>query len=507
MKQQKGLILDMIQKMITNSERIFVGDFETTVYDGQTKTEVWAAACVELYTEDVAIFHSIFDLFDYLIKIDGNVIIYFHNLKFDGSFWVDFLLSDLKLRQAFQYDEAIHKDGRFALDWNMENDTFKYSISEKGQWYSIKIKENDRFIEIRDSLKLIPLSVKRIGKSFNTKHKKLDIEYTGYRYAGCEITKEEKQYISNDVLVVKEALEIMFNEGHTGLTIGSCCLNEFKELKGRYAWGQDFPDMKRIELDKEKYGSSNADEYIRKSYRGGWCYLVKGKEDKIYHNGTTADVNSLYPSVMSGESGNYYPIGKPYFWSGDYCPCKRKQVENGEVYFFIRVKTRFYLKEGKLPFLQIKGSYLYPGNESLETSDVWDPKSKRYVQFLRNKLGELIETRPTLTLTCTDYYLLQDHYNLVDFEILDGCQFECEKGGFDKYIDKYKAIKLTSKDGVREIAKLYLNNLYGKLATSPNSSFKYCFRKTIRSGRFHKHSRGKEKSCLYPSGFSCNVIC
>ena len=41
-----------------NEQRVFVGDFETTVYEGQTKTEVWAAACVELYTEDVAIFHN-----------------------------------------------------------------------------------------------------------------------------------------------------------------------------------------------------------------------------------------------------------------------------------------------------------------------------------------------------------------------------------------------------------------------------------------------------------------
>ena len=45
--------------------RIFSADFETTVYDGQTSTEVWAAATVELGTEDVQIFHSIGDLFSY----------------------------------------------------------------------------------------------------------------------------------------------------------------------------------------------------------------------------------------------------------------------------------------------------------------------------------------------------------------------------------------------------------------------------------------------------------
>lgn len=44
-----------------------------------------------------------------------------------------------------------------------------------------------------------------------------------------EITDEEKKYIANDVLVVKEALEIVFKEGHNGVTIGSCCLKELEK--------------------------------------------------------------------------------------------------------------------------------------------------------------------------------------------------------------------------------------------------------------------------------------
>ena len=42
----------MIRSMTTKA-RTFMADFETTVYEGQTSTEVWASACVELYTEDV----------------------------------------------------------------------------------------------------------------------------------------------------------------------------------------------------------------------------------------------------------------------------------------------------------------------------------------------------------------------------------------------------------------------------------------------------------------------
>ena len=69
----------------------FVADFETTVFDNQDFTEVWAAAIVELGSEDVHIYHSISELYDYLCQYPGNVIVYYHNLKFDGSFWLDYL--------------------------------------------------------------------------------------------------------------------------------------------------------------------------------------------------------------------------------------------------------------------------------------------------------------------------------------------------------------------------------------------------------------------------------
>ena len=45
------------------------------------------------------------------------------------------------------------------------------------------------------------------------------MEYEGKRYAGCEITPEEKKYIKNDVLVVNEALKYMFDDGEDGMTI------------------------------------------------------------------------------------------------------------------------------------------------------------------------------------------------------------------------------------------------------------------------------------------------
>lgn len=461
--------------------RKFMCDFETTVYKGQKSTEVWASASVELYTENVQIFHSIDEQFNYFKSLDCDIIAYYHNLKFDGNFWLSYLLTDLKYEQAYESFNEDGTQGEFIKERYMKNNTFRYTISSMGQWYMVTIKVNNHFIELRDSLKLLPFSVKQIGKSFKTKHQKLDMEYSGYRYAGCNITDGEKRYIANDVLVVKEALEQLFNDGHDKLTIGSCCIAEYKNSLGAYDYNDLFPALDEFTLDKNIYGSSNADEYIRHSYRGGWCYLVKGKENIVRHNGVTADVNSLYPSMMHSQSGNYFPIGKPYFWTGNIIP---NEAIGENKYYFLRIKTRFYIKENMLPFIQIKGNHLYKGTESLTTSDILD-KNGNYNRYYKDINGNIKDTAQIMTVTMTDYKLMLKHYELVDFEILDGCWFYSDIGIFDNYINHYAEIKMNSKGAKRTEAKLFLNNLYGKLASSSNSSFKVAYVKDDDSIGFY----------------------
>lgn len=451
----------------------YVGDFETTVYDGQTFTEVWASGICELFTEDAVILHSIKETYDYLNNLNKHIVIYYHNLKFDGTFWLNFLMSNGFKEAVYDFIDLEHFD--FMKEKFMKRNTYRYSISDMGQWYSITIKTNhDKFIYIQDSLKLLPFSLKRIGKSFKTKHQKLDIEYTGYRYSGCPITEDEEQYLKNDLYVIKEALEIMHQQGHNRLTIGSCCLQEFRDIftannllmpKEYYDY---FPNLYNVPLDASIYGTDNAGDYIKNAYRGGWCYLVKGKENKEYTSGITADVNSLYPSVMHSESRSIYPYKLPTFWHGSTIP---EEAQKPNRFYYIRFKCRFYIKEGKLPTLQIKNNYLYNAREMLTTSDVYDRKNNKYYRWI-NKDGKAIPTTVILTMTMMDYKMFLDHYNVEEFEILDGCYFMACAGLFDDYINKYKQIKMNSTGAVRELAKLFLNNLYGKMATSTDSSFK-----------------------------------
>ena len=123
--------------------RYFVGDFETTVYKGQVNTEVWASASVEMFTDEVNIFNSIGEQFQYFTDLNDNIIVYYHNLKFDGSFWLSYLLVDLGFEQAYtQEGETID-----TLHWipqkYMKNNTVSYSISDMGQWYRITVKVNN----------------------------------------------------------------------------------------------------------------------------------------------------------------------------------------------------------------------------------------------------------------------------------------------------------------------------------------------------------------------------
>lgn len=471
--------------------KILSCDFETTVYDNQTYTEVWASAVVELNTEDVKIFHSIDETWEYFKSLKTNLICYYHNLKFDGNFWLSYLINELKFEQATYKVGATDLDIEFKRQSAMNNKTFEYCISDMGMWYSLTIKYNNFIIELRDSLKLLPFKLAEIGEAFKTKHQKLTMEYKGFRYAGCDITDEEKKYIANDVLVLKEALEIMYGKGHSKLTIGACCLTEFKHTIPKDDYELYFPDLTEIPIDKSTYGNETADEYIRKSYKGGWCYVVEEKTNKIYHNGITADVNSLYPSMMHSMSGNYYPVGRPHFWIGNTIP-EKATINNR--YYFIRVKTRFYIKPDKLPFIQIKSSWLYKGTEMLKTSDVYNKTTKRYYRFIKTFDGEIVPTTVELTLTCTDYKLFLEHYNVEDFEIISGCWFESEIGLFDDYINYWAKIKMESKGAMRTLAKLFLNNLYGKMASSKNSSFKMAYEKDDKSIGFYTIPQEKKKA-------------
>lgn len=450
--------------------KMYIADFETVVEEDtktQTHTEVWAWGMAQLFdnTERVKIGNSIDSFFDYCATLGKHILVYFINLKFDGSFIIDDLIRNKGYRNGF---DAIAEEFKKSKD--LQDKEVIYTISDMGMWYSIVIKYKGHLIEFRDGLKLLPFSVKALSKAFDTKYKKLEMDYKGHSKSGEVITSQEREYIRNDILVPKEAFEKFLTEmnwqKNPPMTIASGALREYKKEYTPQQWDLWFPNLAEVELLKDDYGSNNVDEYIRKAYYGGWCFVNPRYADRIVGKSKTnkdgcikvADVNSLYPSVMHSKSGTRYPVGLPTFFKG------RSGLNHPECYYFIRFRCNFELKKGYLPFIQIKNNVNYRRNENL-ISSYW------------TRDGEFDETiRPEMTMSETMFSLFKKCYNLKDFELLDGCYFETETGIFDGYVDKYMTMKISYNDNVvkRTCAKLLLNNLYGRFSLNPLNAFKVC---------------------------------
>lgn len=78
-------------------------------------------------------------------------------------------------------------------------------------------------------------------------------------------------------------------------------------------------------------------------------------------------------------------------------------------------------------------------------------------------------------MTCTnvDLELWHKHYDMEILSYNGGWSFRAVEGLFDEYIDKWMEVKANSTGGLRAIAKLHLNSLYGKFATNPDVTGKY----------------------------------
>lgn len=397
----------------------FTADFETCTWL-ENETYVWAWAVCEIGNEkNIVIDNNIKSFIDYCY-LQKNSTFYFHNLKFDGEFIIYYLL-----KNGFKH--VVKKE-------DIKDNTFTTLISDMGQFYQITVyftKGNKKVHKVTfiDSLKIIPFSVDTIAKTFNLPISKLKIDYNEPREIGHILTEEENEYIKNDVLIVAKALKTLFDENLTYMTEGSNALHDFKSMITKSKYNHLFPTL-----------DYKLDEDLRKSYKGGFTYLNPIYKEKDVENVTILDVNSLYPSVMYEKS---LPFGEPIFFDGQY---KEDKVYN----LYVQMITcSFEIKEGKIPTIQIKNSMSFMSNEYLESSN-----------------NEIV----CLVLTNIDLKLFFEQYNVYDLEFVCGWKFKSVKGIFTEYIDKWITRKIeatkTGNKGQRTLAKLMLNSLYGKFATS-----------------------------------------
>lgn len=463
----------MFQTVSTNDIesglRLYAADFETTTGAvSEDSTRVWSFAYDEIGKFEPEIFGSISDFFNFCGKPDYGTKkrIYFHNLRFDGEFIMYSALHDYGFETAMD-----PKTGSMRKAKDIIEKEIVYAISDVGQWYFIAFVYHGCRVEIRDSLKLLPLTLEQIGKDICTHYRKSEMNYdTKKSLSDC--TPADIEYIKNDVLVLSEALDKMlclhdektpFGPIHS-LTIGGACWQMFKQT----AYGETkniCVKLDRMELPADS-GSANADEYIRQGYRGGYCYVNDAIENQIIEKpGFTADVNSLYPFVMCYEYSKFwYPYGAGYYHKGR---VPDSWLSEDSKYFYARIRVSFRIRPGFVPTVQKKHTFLFQDNIYLRSSQAYNGKTKEYV-------GPYQEIE--LTLAKDDYILFFRHYEVLTFQPLDYIVFGTSNGLCDPYIVKMSDIKITATNehnrGVRTIAKLFSNNLYGQFAKGKNSSFK-----------------------------------
>lgn len=448
---------------------VYACDFETTTGAiSKDQTRVWSFCYDEVGEYKPQIYGSIDDFFDFCGDPEKGVRkrLYFHNLKFDGEFILYEALKNRGLKTAL--DPAT---GSMLKSHKLINNEIVYAISDVGQWYFIAFVYNNCKIEIRDSLKLLPMTLESVGKYLCQRYKKSSMNYDE-KASLQDCSAEDIDYIKNDVLVLSEALDFILGlhgnkspfDKIQSLTIGGACWQKFKSMN--YGETKNIAiHLDTAELPPES-GSDNMDEYIRHGYRGGYCYVHVPVREKILDQpGYVMDVNSLYPYVLCTEySGFVYPYGKGHYYKGN---VPDNYITDNNYYFYARILASFEVKSGFVPTLQKKGSYLFAGNEYLQCSRHFDTKRKVYAGKL-----EKIE----MTLSKDDFILFFNHYNVIEYEPLDYIAFMTAPGLCDAYIKDFEKIKTEATNSgnkaERQLAKLFSNNLYGQFAKSNNSSFK-----------------------------------
>ena len=442
-------------KKYNNSQfYLLAADFETTTIFEENlerdinnkKLETWLNCFVDIRKcydmQEYRISTSTEEFFEQVHKQieqqeNHDVIIYFHNLKFDGSYILNY------------FNEK-----------EIDFDTF---INDMGQWYSITYHYKDYKIVIIDSLKILNFSIKQIGKDMLKTVEKGITPLTEEKIALDECYKNGYvDYVIRDVEILAKALnKMIFEQGFEKFTASSQALATYKDMISFPYFLKLFPPLKN-------------DEVIRMGYRGGWTFANPVYQNKeIKGNINVYDKNSMYPAIML----NYrLPTGKPRKIEYEYTREKHdiifKQFDS--CCYIYNLNVAFDIKDNHLPSIQIKiGNKEYFKNDEyfkekiMSNKDILFMLDKTQRDYLTTSQGHYFN----ITLTNYDLDLMKRQY---DFDILENSkiikyEFSAKKGLFDKYINLYKDRKIEGKKignaVMTQDAKLKLNSLYGKFGT------------------------------------------
>lgn len=454
--------------MSTGTNTIYFADFENPPYSEGKKPKDWYAPSywyIEgLEGNENGEGHDIDSFFAYVKDINDNahsrIIIYFHNLRYDGNFLTQWL--------------------------NNNNVQYEDFINERGDIYSLTIGN----IEFRCSYKLLLNSVKNLGKMVSEEKgiefKKGDYDYNKIKHWDNvdDIPQDLKDYCIRDVQIVKNAFIILaphlMMDGKLPLTLGQKSFWDMRQVIGqgkfflffRNQWWPKHIDEPPFEWKKTKKGFPYKKYYIeegwyetkkgemekrcittsdekpewfdewyggilnfRKNYRGGitlanpkyQCKIIEGNIKKY-------DINSSYPASMMVP----LPFGELLLKKPNCCSTR-----------FINI-TIYNIKKIK----KDAPACFWVNDKDFQTSNPYTNEKEPWLW------GELKNVKLNYIILYEEFELLKKIYK-IDYIVNENYYYKSYRYAL-KYVNKYRTMKMESKGAKRMFAKLMLNSAYGK---------------------------------------------
>lgn len=421
--------------------------------DKRHRERIWLWCAVKCYDTKVR-FHG-FDIKSMVEWLgSGRKLVYIHNLKWDGQFLISYLLH-MEGKPIWGKTVAKHLSPIETVKNPGEWTTFIDDRKKSHYYYTLGVRKG--VCEIRDSYKIIPESVRELGKASGNLKEHLE-DYDRPRPEGYIPTAHEIEYCEYDCLAVIPHIVGLREMGLDKLTAGS---NAMKWLT-KEAFGQGLKnDNLAIERFHRAFPMLTPTEWSfdQKAYTGGLCFVNPRYKAREVHNIISLDANSLYPSRMALKP---MPYGKSQHFFGK--PMKASE----HLLWIARIKCCFVVRKHRFPFLH----------------NGWATLS---AQFLTHSGFSDSDISPMeLTLTSVDFETMLRQYEVWDIQFIEGYYYKATTRYFGDPIKKLYAYKQEASKNASECKrkgdmqgyykwnvkkqniKRVLNNIYGKFGQSFN---------------------------------------
>lgn len=396
-----------------------------------------------------------------------NAIIYFHNMKFDAY---NILYALLTLGYIY-------------------TDDIKQLVIQDSSWYTFRLNYRGISLEFRDSYKLISQPLRSFQKTFGLSIGKSTEDSWKDRLdevatVNALLTRTEPglmEYALLDVDVLQAGLdkfwELQGGKKASKLTAASLAYSEWLSVIEEHGYRTSDGEHHEgfIKEEKKKKLTIVMDYDMPKfihditnyTYRGAVCYPNPDYTNKtlkgIY---VYIDANSLYPSAMlpsvqgrnrynQMELTHYYPVGVPV---GLKSMPTEEIMKDRRYISFLKLRIKAKIKpDAVIPFVSLGRQGRVGGGFN---------RLYRTNEFLR-------EIDETFWVTSIDYRSIQNYYDIEEQEFIEGIIYTPKNTSndiFNEYISKWRRIKEQAaregNAGLKQLAKIMLNSLYGKFAQS-----------------------------------------